>query len=80
MDDGSPRGDVIQLREGFRGGNQHVGDFPSCQFAYLDTVCSMEAKPPECQSKPFSTHSNEAKNWARMGADLMPTYLVNRGT
>ncbi|KIM52189.1 hypothetical protein SCLCIDRAFT_11947 [Scleroderma citrinum Foug A] len=37
----------------------------------------MKAEPLECQLKPFSTHSNEAKNWARTGTDLMPTYPVN---
>ena len=39
----------------------------------------MEAEPAECQSKPFSTHSGEAKDWARMGADLIAHYLMNHG-
>ncbi|KIM53580.1 hypothetical protein SCLCIDRAFT_11544 [Scleroderma citrinum Foug A] len=37
-----------------------------------------EADPPKSQSKPFSTHSSEAKNWARGGADLIADYLMHR--
>ena len=43
-------------------------------------TCSFENDPPESQSKPFSMHSNEAKNWARGGADFLAKYLMHRGT
>ena len=42
-------------------------------------TCSFENDPPESQSKPFSTHLNKAKNWARGGADFLADYLTHRG-
>jgi len=48
-----------------------------CLFKFF--VLSLEAEPPNCQSKPFSKHSNEAKTWAAGGADLIATYLTHHG-
>lgn len=40
----------------------------------------MEADPPECQSKPFSTHSKEGKTWGTLGSEIMASYLAKNGT